>query len=155
MQTLLKLTCDLVPRPCWWGSLRDNTSRANWDNIRMQTYADYNHRCGICGDTPKRLEAHEIWEYDESNYTQTLKGTIALCPMCHCIKHYGLTTIKIDQGLINPKDVGTHFLSVNQCSNQVFHDHVKEAFEEWDRRSQYTWVVNWGKYSSFVNKAGG
>ena len=63
--------------------------KTQWDRIRKQVYEDYNHKCGICG-RDGRLEAHEIWEYDDTDFVQRLAGLIALCPLCHLVKHLGL-----------------------------------------------------------------
>ncbi len=145
-----KLTIELVPEPVWFKSLRDAMERRNWDTIRFKAYADYNHKCGICECHPSRLECHEIWEYDDINHIQSLKGFIALCVMCHNLKHLGLAQIKADEGRLNYDDIVNHFIAVNGCSYDDFLVYRDSVFTQWEKRSNYEWTQDFGIYNSFL-----
>jgi predicted restriction endonuclease len=74
----LKLTIELVPKTSWYSNLRNVIRPAKWDKLRKSVYAEYEHKCGICGATGGRLNCHEIWEYIDTNHEQKLIGFIAL-----------------------------------------------------------------------------
>lgn len=145
----LKLTIDLVPRTSWEANLRKRTSQSNWDKIRKKAYADYGHKCGICEATGK-INCHEIWEYDDEKYIQKLKGFIALCDLCHHVKHIGMAGILASQGKLDMDKVIEHFCEVNSCDVQAFEEHSDHAFKEWEERSKHDWVLDLGEYTSLV-----
>ena len=89
----LKLKIELVPKTSWYSNLRGKMSEKGWDNVRKKTYATFNYKCGICGSNEGQLHCHEIWEYDDKKHKQALKGFIALCVLCHHVKHIGLAGI--------------------------------------------------------------
>jgi hypothetical protein len=151
MEKSLRLTIELVPKTSWYNNMRKVIPQKAWDKLRKSVYAEYGHRCGICG-AEGRLECHEIWEYDDQNHTQTLRGFIALCPLCHRVKHIGLAGILALKGELDCEQVVLHFMKVNECSRDVFEQHKKQAFEQWRLRSQYQWVVNLGQYESLVSR---
>src|SRR5258708_22360853 len=64
----LKLTIELVPETCWYSNMRSALPRDEWDRLRRQVYADYGHRCGICGARGK-LHCHSA-------------GTMTTLPTC-------------------------------------------------------------------------
>lgn len=126
-------------------------SQSDWDVLRKKVYAEYGHRCGICGATG-RLNCHEIWEYDDQKQVQTLRGFIALCDLCHHVKHIGLAKILADRGVLNMRDVINHFLQVNGCEYPDYINHERGAWSKWERRSKQDWQVDLGEYSSLVIK---
>lgn len=137
----LKLTIELVPESAWNNNLRHLLPKPAWDEIRRATYAAYGQRCGICGATG-RLEAHELWRYDDDEHVQVLIGIIALCQMCHHVKHIGLAELLADQGKLDFERVARHFMRVNQCDRQTFEAHKREAFAKWQDRSHYEWELD-------------
>jgi 5-methylcytosine-specific restriction endonuclease McrA len=100
-QENFKLTIELVPQTSWFKSMREIVSRSVWDKIRNQAYASSNQACVICGYTEGRLNCHEIWEYDDQKHIQKLIGFIALCDMCHHVKHIGKARVLADEGKLN------------------------------------------------------
>jgi len=140
-----KLTVELVPAPSWYNNLRRCISEKDWNKIREKTFNEYKYACSICGAKGK-LNCHEEWEYNDKNYVQKLIGFVALCNMCHSVKHIGLTKILAVQGKLDFKKVVKHFMKINNCSRRTFEKHVKIVFEEWHRRSQYQWKVDLGEY---------
>ncbi len=45
----LKLTIELVPTTSWYDNLRKVIPISEWDKLRKRVYAQYGHRCGVCG----------------------------------------------------------------------------------------------------------
>ena len=151
MKPVLILTIELVPSTAWYNNLRKVLSTAEWDRIRKQVYADYNHRCGIC-KAEGRLNCHEIWEYDDKKHIQHLRGFIALCDMCHHVKHIGLAGILDTEGRINFEDVIKHFMKVNNCSRKFFDEHHKISKKQWRERSKFKWKTDLGNYEELIKK---
>ncbi|MFQ5796840.1 MAG: HNH endonuclease [Candidatus Bipolaricaulia bacterium] len=145
----LKLTIELVPSTSWYNNLRKYTSKKDWDKIRKRIYAEYGHRCGICG-AEGRLNCHEIWEYDNKKHMQKLIGFIALCDMCHHVKHIGLAGILASEGKLDYGKVVEHFMRVNKCNEKTFEEHREKAFDEWHKRSQHEWHVDLGEYKDVI-----
>lgn len=117
----LKLDFELVPDGCWYSNLRSILKPAQWDVVRREAYARANGRCVICGRTAKRLEAHEVWEYDMESRTQILADVIAICHSCHSVIHIGRTQ------LIGEEDRAiAHFCKVNGCS---YSDYIRALGE--------------------------
>ncbi len=145
----LKLTTELVPSTSWFDNLRAVLPRSVWDNLRKRTYAEYGHRCGICG-AEGRLNCHEIWEYDDKNHVQRLVGFITLCDLCHQVKHIGLTGIRARRGELDFEAVVRHFVKVNSCSRKAFEEYMDKVFEQWNERSKYEWNVDLGEYEDLV-----
>jgi hypothetical protein len=145
----LRLTIELVPKRSWGDNLRSLMSKAAWDKVRKQAYARYGYRCGICS-TEGRLNCHEIWEYDDKKHIQKLAGFIALCDLCHHVKHFGLANILAGEGKLNLEEVVEHFVKVNKCDRGAFESHVDQAFAKWRERSQYDWKVELGEFKGLV-----
>jgi len=85
-----KLEIELVPKTCWWSSVRSTLTQKEWDKLRFQSYEKAKNVCEICGKTgleqgfKHKLECHEIWKYDDKTLTQKLLGLISLCPLYIC-----------------------------------------------------------------------
>ena len=147
----LKLTIELVPRPCWYSNMRGAIPKAAWDKLRRQIYARYQQRCGICGANA-RLHCHELWSYDDTTHVQTLTGFIALCEWCHHVKHLGHAGILASAGKLDYQQVIAHFLKVNGCSEAQFEAHSHQAFAQWQERNRHTWRTDLGEYAGLVSK---
>jgi len=146
------LTIDLVPQTSWYNNLRSKMSNQDWDKLRKSTYAACDYKCGICGKDNTQLHCHEIWEYDDKKRIQTLKGFIALCVMCHHVKHIGRAGILADEGKLDFEDVIKNFMKVNNCDEQAFREHYDDAFEIWNKRSAVKWTVDLEQYESLIQK---
>jgi hypothetical protein len=154
----MKLTIELVPKPCWNRSLAHLHSLnvfPLWDNIRHEAIVMANGKCDICGCTPglpgSSLHCHEIWQYDDVDNVQTLKDVISICHMCHHVKHLGLAEVLASQGKLDFQKVIDHFLEVNGCKLPEFQRHAREAFQIWNERSEKEWTTNFGPYHALVN----
>ena len=148
-QANLVLVTELVPKTSWFDNLRKVIPRADWDVLRRRVYADYKHRCGICNGEAQ-LHCHERWHYDDESHVQTLRGFIALCEMCHHVKHLGMAGILASQGKLDFRAVVNHFCRVNDCDEKVFAAHGKDAFAKWRERSSHEWTVELGEWAALV-----
>ncbi len=139
----MKLTIELVPKTSWYTNVRNKVSTQMWDRIRKLHYAKANHCCEICGDKGTNqgyrhdVECHEVWQYDDSKLVQTLTNMIALCPLCHKVKHIGLAQIKGEY-----PQAFAHFIKVNQCTEEEADEYITKAFRLWRVRSKVQWDVN-------------
>lgn len=122
---VIKLTIEMVPSTCWFSNVRSHVSPFIWQKLKRITFKKTYDECEICGGTGRNwpVECHEIWDYDDYTKTQTLKGLIALCPLCHAAKHYGLSKSKgREQEILNPlekvnniSDSLNQHISINIC----------------------------------------
>lgn len=119
-----------------------------WDKLRKRTYAEYGRHCGIC-DFKGKLNCHEIWHYDDYQLIQRLKGFVALCDLCHHVKHIGFAGALAARGKLDYESVVKHFMNVNDCDRKTFEEHRQEAFGLWSQRSQHQWKVSFGEYERF------
>lgn len=147
----MQLTIELVPATCWYSNVRSHVSRQQWDIIRKQCYRQAGYRCEICRQTGlfqgfrHPVECHEIWDYDEEKMTQRLAGLICLCPLCHQVKHAGLTISQ--QGL---QVILNRLMSVNNWTHDQAADHIEEEFEVWRVRSKSQWKLDISYLDSYI-----
>lgn len=147
-----KLTSELVPKTAWYSNVRSNVTRAEWDVIRKQVYADAGHVCAICGEVGKKhpVECHEVWEYDDVAHTQKLITMTALCPACHCVKHLGRAQAV---GIFNIAI--EHMMKVNGWTRKEAMEYSKKVFAEYEIRSQHKWKLDIRALSNYNMKKTG
>ena len=135
----MKLTIELVPRPCWYFNLRSELTTEEWDALRRSTYKRAGYKCEICGSTGDKhpVECHEIWEYNDENKIQTLRGLIALCPMCHSCKHIGRSAMVGKRG-----ECVAHMRMINKWSTEDTEWYIHDTFRIWKERSRHEWTLN-------------
>ena len=148
----LKLKIELVPSTSWYNNLRNKMDKRDWEQLRKKTYGSYGHQCGICDTREGRLNCHEIWEYDDKEHIQKLIGFIALCGLCHHVKHIGLAGILAEKGQLDYDKVIEHFMKVNGCDRHTFLAHKRQAFAQWRERSQHDWQVDLGEYRDMIDR---
>ena len=115
----------------------------------MKSYADAGHKCAICG-AEGQLNCHEIWEYDDKNHIQKLKGFVALCFNCHMIKHIGMAGIKARKGLLDMDKLIEHFMKVNNVDRKTYGKHREQSRQLWKERSQHEWKTDLAEWSNLV-----
>ena len=133
------LSIEMIPQTSWFSNVRSAVSKAQWDVLRKQVYANAYHICQICGGVgPKHpVEAHEIWKYDDKNLVQKLEGMIALCPNCHMVKHIGLAQVQ------GKKDLALkHLMKVNKISKKDAEQYIADSFMVWAMRSTKSWTLD-------------
>jgi len=140
--TNVQLLIELVPSTSWGDNLRSQVPKEAWDKIRKRTYRQAGYVCEICGDKGPEwpVEAHEVWDYNDQTGVQRLVRTIALCPDCHAVKHFGRTMTVGGPDAVHR--MMTHLCRVNRWTSAQTRDHVKEAFAVWQRRSKMSWVLD-------------
>ena len=142
-----KLTFQLVPDGCWYTNLRSALPREAWDKIRKKAYARAGGRCMICGKAG-RLEAHEVWEYDDEKHIQKLADVIAVCPACHEAIHIGRTAL-----IGREKEAQAHFMAVNGCTQSEYHAALGEANRVHAERSRHEWITDIAKLKELMEGA--
>ena len=140
----IKLEIELVPSSAWWKNLRAKITEKEWDMIRHETYLKYGYMCGICG-SKGRMNCHELWKYNDISHVQKLVGFIALCDMCHHVKHIGLAGILASEGKLDYGEVVRHFMRVNSCTSADFEEHKSREFMIWEERSRNKWKLDLGE----------
>jgi hypothetical protein len=146
----MKLEIELVPSSCWRSNMRNAMTKKQWDTLRKSVYEQYNHRCALC-NAEGMLHCHEIWHYDDEEHIQTLKGFIALCTMCHHVKHIGHARVLADKGQLDINSVIEHYCKVNECSKKDFDVHEAKALKQLKKRNKHPWLTEFGDYEHLVN----
>lgn len=139
----LRLSMELVPAPCWQSNLHTVLAPAVWDRLRRHVYAQAGYRCAIC-DATGTLHCHEVWQYDDARHVQRLVGCLALCPLCHHVKHMGHAGLLAGAGTLDYERVVDHFLRVNGCDRETLRRHQEQVFAQWQERSRFEWDTDFG-----------
>lgn len=133
----LKLTIELLPKGAWGNDFSRTLSKKDWDILRNECYKRANHHCQICGYETDDLDAHEVWDFDIKNKTQTLKDIIGICNKCHGVKH-----IRNSQRLGYGENAKKHFMEVNNCNELEFASHLTKAQIDFEERNKvYRWKM--------------
>lgn len=133
------LTVELVPRSAWYRNVRSNVSKGEWARLKGLIFARANYVCEICGGRGKRwpVECHEVFEYDDTRRIQKLVRLIALCPLCHEVKHIGLAGVRGRQSAAI-----AHLARVNNWSLEDAKLYIEGCFEIWHQRSRHHWTLD-------------
>ena len=149
MKKQLKLTIELVPGTLWYQSLRSVVGNGDWSKITYRVCENALGKCEVCGRLVgawdcKRLNCHELWKYDDLLHVQKLVGFIALCDLCHHVKHLGFLGTLVASDPIRYKGlkeaVISNFCVVNECSGKVYEGCYLEAMTVFTARSQFKWT---------------
>ncbi len=139
-----KLNFQLVPDGCWCTNLRSALPREVWDRLRRAAYRRAGGKCSICG-AEGRLEAHEVWNYDDEKHIQSLADIIAVCPACHEVIHIGRTSL-----LGREAEAQAHFMKVNGATQSEYHAALGEANRIHAERSRHEWLTDISKLKLFL-----
>lgn len=130
------LTIELVPRTCWGKNLRSSVPN-RWESIRKYVVDKAAGYCAICEEKTNHLHAHEQWAYDDKTRIQKLTDVIAICPLCHEVKHLGHTQ-KEGRG----EEAKQHFLGVNGAAPAEYSVACSKAKKIFDERSKHEWEMD-------------
>ena len=132
-----KIKFEMIPENMWYCNLRHILSKSQWDIIRKDAYQKSNEKCMICNRKVKRLEAHELWNFNEITQTQSLTDVIALCSICHKTIHIGHASIigKLEECFKN-------YCKINKCSIEECLTDYKKAFDLWNERNKINWILD-------------
>lgn len=128
----------------WGFNLRKILKQSTWDKIRKKVYQRANYKCEICGlkgiyGKGHPVECHELWSYDEVNKIQKLSGLLALCPLCHQVKHFGFTSLR---GEYYKNRAKKHLMYVNNINVSQANKLISDSFILNDKRSQENWDLD-------------
>ena len=143
-----KLNFQLVPDGCQGTNLRSVLPREQWDRLRRAAYRRAGNRCAICG-AEGRLEAPEVWEYDDERHIQRLADIIAVCPACHAVIHIGRTSL-----LGREAEAQEHFKKVNGATQSEYHKALGEANRIHAERSRHEWLTDISALAKFLSDNG-
>lgn len=131
-----KFIIELVPKTSFFTNVRSQVSKESWDWLRKETYKQANYKCECC-QAKGRMEAHEIWHYDDSKHIQKLDSIMCLCNICHLSHHLGFAEI-------NGKlpEVKKHLAKINKWTPQETELYVEAVFEVWFQRSRFQWTLD-------------
>jgi hypothetical protein len=156
----LKLRIELVPKPLWGRNLRSNDGlgKKRWDKLRHKLVESDGARCAICGNTEKKLNGHEVWDYREKKTvgTAALLRVEIVCVDCHDIHHWARTTRLFQACRIASERYGflrKHFRKVNGCRQADFDRHFLHSMRVWSRQSKKRWKIDWGAFASPIAEA--
>lgn len=138
------LNVELVPRTCFCTNVRSEVSKADWDIYRKAAYARAGHKCKVC-KAKGRLEAHEIFSYNDRTGVQKLEDIVGLCSLCHKCYHLGFAKVK---GLY--KEVREHLKYLNGWDDETMDDYDDYVFSVWRSRSQHEWSLDLSKLSTLT-----
>ena len=119
--------------------MRAAVDPADWDSLRRMVYRRAGHRCEACGDSGSQLEAHERFTYDAQAGIQRLVRLICLCSACHRVTHFGRTML---QGDAAGQAAIDHLQAVTGMIDLETELHIRDAFDQWQRRSAVSWRVD-------------
>jgi len=128
----LKLTMELIPELCWYRNLRNTLPTGRWAKL-SKAVREKAGCCEICGST-QYLQCDEQWSYDDERFVQRLERLRCVCPTCHAVMTFGLTSIIARQQperyptLI--ENVISHFMRVNGVDRNTFVRYKSEAFRQ-------------------------
>jgi len=140
-----KLTIEMIPSTSWWDNVRSKLPAAEWDRLRKAQYLAAGYKCEICGQSGLNqgykwpVECHEVWEYNPELFQQKLIRLIALCPLCHHVKHYGRTEMIGGKQLEN---AFRHLMNVNGWDRDQALGHTQVSYQVWQNRSSHDWTID-------------
>lgn len=137
----LKLSIELVPITCWHSNVRSKLTRPQWNKLRTTIFEERNHKCEICGGigTKHPLECHEVWFYDNKNKTQSLIKLTAICPLCHQVKHLGLTS---KLGSEYRERAIQRFQEINNLTIEDSTLYISYFWQQWKERNKHEWKLD-------------
>lgn len=146
---ILKLTINLIPKSCWGANIREHMAKSNWNKLQKEVLKKENNTCEICG-SKRKVGCHAVWQYDDKQRTQKLKGFKAICRRCRYVEHFEMSQVLALKGYLNLNDIIKHFCKVNSVSWDEFNKHKEEVFVKWRERSGDKWKTDFGKWSELI-----
>lgn len=139
-----KLKFELIPAGCWKCNLHTILSKEAWDFIKKDVKIRAEGKCSIFGKKTDKLDAHEVWSYDEKKGVQKLENVIAVCKDCHNAIHICRT-----QAVGDAKRAEDHYMKVNGCSYAEMRKDMGDANDYNERLSK---VGEWRQDLSFLKR---
>jgi len=144
-----KVRMQLIPETSWYFNLRKVMLKADWDKLRRQVYAYFQHQCASCRRGHMQLHAHEVWKFNQRSKVQKLVRLVCLCELCHGVEHMGHTEMV---GGSYQGRVLRHAIHTLGWTHKQFWARREAAFSKWQQRNRYDWKVDFGPYKHLVPK---
>ncbi len=128
-----KLSFQMVPGTSWYHNLR--SLLGNWPEISR--YVRRNGCCGVCGRKTDKLDAHEVWVYDDEKHLQKLDDIVPVCKSCHNTIHIGRA-----HAMGREEEAIGWYMKVNVLSRAEAEDDLEEAAKVWEERSRHRWNIS-------------
>ncbi|MGI8314258.1 hypothetical protein [Halobacillus mangrovi] len=117
-------------------TVRNSIPGTLWNCIRNHVHKNGDFTCQICGYRgEEKLQAHEVWGYDEEKFLLILKDVQSLCKSCHDLKHIHHVTRRIEdsnmRGFVR-QNLRKHFMKVNKCTEKDFRKHYRDQLAKND-----------------------
>jgi len=136
----------MIPQDTNERNLRNYLGREKWNRIRYDVVWKAEHICQICGNDHTMVQCHEQYEYDEVKHIQKLVGFVAICQMCHFIKHIGFAASQVIEGKLTIDDLVNHFCKVNKCKKEIFFKELEKTMWLQEQRNLYLWEVDFKEF---------
>lgn len=162
MNSMPRLSVELVPRRAWYRSVRAVVADGTWDALRWyfgasQTRPQFlsiafpnrphgaDHACAYCGAKDTNLELHEEWHYDDAKRVQSLVGLKPSCPKCHLAKHLGHANV-----IGRSAEALAHLATVNGWTPEEAKVYRDQVFAEWESRKNIEYTLDVGYLTQYV-----
>jgi len=134
-KTITPELVDLIPATSWFASLANLLVGSSWGALRDFAISR-TRACEECGSILK-LEAHEIWEYDDQASIQTLMGIEVLCSLCHGTRHLGRANV-----IGNFDATFRRLCLINRLTDEQEKPYREMVFGWWEERSSKPWKLD-------------
>lgn len=138
------LSVGLTPRSVSGKSLATMLTVDEWNTIRHDVYAKYNHACPYCSAPADRVNV--LWDYNMNTRIQTLVGIEANCPQCGLTSHYQAVKTDMTDDMVHQ-----HLMQVNGWTLAQVEEHLAQVMAEYETRSAVAWTMDaswlWGQYT--------
>jgi hypothetical protein len=150
----------LIPAPLWAMNMRELLTRNEWRKLRLALIERFGLVCATCGkaeELPRKLSAHEQWQYNERTMPATARivGVSLVCWHCHACEHWGCTNSLVAQGVLGQQAIDStieHFCRVNAATPEDFRRHQIEAYAVWMQQNARTWLIDYGPFEEWTFK---
>jgi DNA polymerase-3 subunit epsilon len=157
MMAALRLNVEMIPTSNWSINVRAVVAQDVWDTLRyhfkatadmpafMRTISHPRPRfedqptCRICEASPRTLELHEVWTFNDTDHVQRLSDLVPVCEKCHNTIHFGRAS---QLGLAEKSFL--HLCEVNKITPVKGKKHIADAYKTWGKRCSETYTVDFG-----------
>lgn len=140
-----KLRLAIEPRPIstWGVTLANLLPREEWDKLRTQCYREADYSCEVCGADGVKLNAHEVWTFDDRQLIQRLVALECCCELCHAVHHFGRSTQVYSKSY--QRQLIKHWCEVNNLTEKDFQSHLADIKLLNRKRADKFYIVKVGR----------
>ena len=143
-----KLSFGIIPDGCWKVNLHELLPESAWNFIKKDVKSHAAGKCEICGKNTDRLDAHEVWSFDEKRCVQKLENIIAVCRDCHDSIHINRSYL-VGRG----EKAEDNYMKVNGVSYAEMKADLKAANEKnTERNAVSEWKLNLSYLKKYENQ---